>query len=357
MKEKEKKKKRRKLCTGCNTKGRNSEREIIAVVAVVSKDSGSDKECQKTVSPETAQERIEALRNAGVDVGNMFAMTGSNGGEYVASNRNGQLTILGDNDPIFDQIIQQGTVPNRRLFRRWVMAQMFHMMSYTPYGSKEPMGVTQVIHRLGYEYQWKMLIDELYAQMKMEKRDPINFSDRNRWFNADVVVAMAEGYIKQLNKFVDALKNKKCKGIPYKRIANRNVFVSDLQTKLYRPLYAAVTRIKQAKNAAQLYNATKVFNDIRLKMSHDTPQNSVWVDSYKGSGAFFTMQNLIRFHNCIAIDDTGKRLNKSQSLVFIEKKAELYKDREGWRLLAVLKKLLIDNNINIKKKMSEWTKK
>lgn len=354
---KEKKRNRKKLCTGCNTKRRNSEREIVAVVAVVSKDSGSDKEYQKPVPPQTAQERIEALRTAGVNVDNMFSMRGANGGECVASNRNGQLTILDDNDPIFDQIIQQGTVPNRRLFRRWVMAQMFHMMSYTAYRSKEPMGVTQMIHRLGYEYQWKMLIDELYAQMKMEKRDPINFSDRNRWFNADVVVAMAEGYIKQLNKFVDALKDRKCKDIPYKRIGNRNIFVSDLQTKLYRPFYAEVARIKQAKNAAQLYNATKMFNNKRLKMSCNTPQNSVWIDSYKGSGAFFTMQNLIRFHNCIAIDDAGKRLNKSQSLAFIAKKAEMYKNGEGWRLLAVLKKMLSDNNINIKKKMSEWAKK
>ena len=86
-------------------------------------------------------------------------------------------------------------VPNRRLFRRWVMAQMFHMMSYTPHRSKEPVGVTNMIHRLGYDYQWKMLMDELYAQMKMSERDAVNFTDRNRWFNTDVVMAMANDYI------------------------------------------------------------------------------------------------------------------------------------------------------------------
>ena len=37
-------------------------------------------------------------------------------------------------------------------------------------------------------------------------------------------------------------------------------------------------------------------------------------------------------------------------------KAEEYKDGEGWRLLAVLKKMLSDNNINIKKKMAAWRK-
>lgn len=53
---------------------------------------------------------------------------------------------------------------------------------------------------------------------------------------------------------------------------------------------------------------------------------------------------------------TGKRLDKYQSLAFISAKAEEYKDGEGWRLLAVLKKMLSDNNINIKKKMAAWRK-
>ena len=91
-------------------------------------------------------------------------------------------------------------------------------------------------------------------------------------------------------------------------------------------------------------------------MLHYTPQSKTWVDAYKGSGAFFTMQNLIRFHGCVVVDDAGKRLDKYQSLAFILAKAEAYKDGEGWRLLAVLKKMLSDNNINIKKKMMEWRK-
>ncbi|MFK2337385.1 hypothetical protein ACIXNI_23440 [Bacteroides fragilis] len=81
------------------------------------------------------------------------------------------------------------------------------------------------------------------------------------------------------------------------------------------------------------------------------------MDAYKGAGAFFTMQNLIRFHGCTAIDDSGRRLDKYQSLAFLSAKAEEYKNGEGWRLLAVLKKMLADNNINIKKKMAAWRKK
>ncbi|WP_423780676.1 ubiquitin carboxyl-hydrolase [Alistipes putredinis] len=307
--------------------------------------------------PKTAHERIEALRSVGVDVSCLFAMQGANGGDYVASNKNGKLSILDDNDPIFDYILEKGTVPNRRLFRRFVMAQMFHMLSHKDYGAWSPVGVTEMIHRLGYEYQWKMLLDELRAQQKMERNDPENFADRNRWFNVKVATAMAEDYIEQLKAHVEGLPVKRCKGIPYKRFGSHNIFVQDLNSKLYSPLRLAAYHIEAAKNATQLYNAVTKFNDKRFKMKHATPQSKAWVDAYKGAGAFYTMQNLIRFHNCTAIDDSGRRLDKYQSLAFLSAKAEEYKNGNGWRLLAVLKKMLDDNGIDIKKKMAQWRRK
>lgn len=323
-------------------------------VAIVENHAAPAKQVQL---PKTAHERIEALRKAGVDVSCLFAMQGANGGDYVASNKSGKLAILDDNDPIFDYILEKGTVPNRRLFRRFVMAQMFHMLSCKDYGAWSPVGVTEMIHRLGYEYQWKMLLDELRAQMKMERNDPENLADRNRWFNVKVVTAMAKDYIERLKAHVDGLPVKKCKGIPYKRLGSHNIFVQDLNSKIYGPLRIAVHFIETARNASQLYNAVKKFNDKRFKMKHDTPQSKAWVDAYKGAGAFFTMQNLIRFHNCTVIDDSGRRLDKYQSLAFLSAKAEEYKNGNGWRLLAALKKMLDDNGIDIKKKMAQWRRK
>ncbi|GAA6401144.1 hypothetical protein K020075H21_04830 [Bacteroides ovatus] len=344
-----KKKETKVLCPQCGTK-----LMIEGGKVSVEPDDTPDKPMKL---PKTARERIEALRAVGVDVSHLFAMQGANGGECVASNKDGQLTVLDDDDPLFRLITAQGDVPNRRLFRRWVMAQMFRMMTSTDYRSNEPVGVTEMIHRLGYEYQWKMLLNELHAQMKMERCDPENFADRNRWFNAGVVAAMAEEHIKQLKKRVDAQKTRKCKGVPYKRVGGRNIFVEDLEAKVYRPLQALVYGIREAKDAARLYAAAKRFDGHRFKMPYDTPQCKEWVNAYKGAGAFSTMQNLIRFHGCTLIDDYGKRQDKYQSLAFLTAKAEAYKNGEGWRLLAVLKKMLDDNNIDIRKKMAEWRKK
>lgn len=334
-------------CPECRTELAIEGREVSVV-------TGNDAPFKAS---KTAMERIEALRSAGVDVSNLFSMRGGNGGECIASNEGGRLTILKDNDPIFKYIEEQGTVPNRRLFRRWVMAQMFHMLSYTDYCSRKPVGVTEMIHRLGYEYQWRMLLGELHAQMKMERKDPANFADRNRWFNAHAVAMVACDYIEQLKEYVASLPEKKCNGVPYKRIGGLDIYVADLYAKLHYPLEVAMERIKYAKNAALLYDAVKRFNDWRIKMKHDTPQSKTWVDAYKGAGAFFTMQNLIRFHGCTAIDDKGMRLNKSKSLAFLTTKAEMYRNGKGYCLLAMLKKMLDDNGIDVWEKMAEWRKR
>lgn len=342
-------KKLKAMCPQCGTELMIEGGKVIA--------APDDTPAKPMKLPKTAQERIEALSRAGVDVSHLFAMQGSGGGEYVVSNKGGKLSILEDDDPLFRLIAAQGDVPNRRLFRRWVMAQMFHLLSYKDYLCKEPVGVTEMIHRMGYEYQWKMLIRELHAQMKMERRDPENFADRNRWFNREVVEQMAQDYIELLNRHVDDQPVKKCKGVPYKCVGGENIFMHDLHRRLFSPLGAAAARIRYAKDAARLYDAVKKFNALRVKTKQNAPQCKAWIDAYKGTGAFYTMQNLIRFHNCTLIDDRGKRLDKYQSQAYLSAKAEAYCNGEGWRMLAMLKKMLDDNGIDVAKKMKEWRSK
>jgi len=312
-----------------------------------------------TANQTKAKERIEALKKAGVDVSELFAMQSADGLEFIASKRDGVISILEEDDPIFQAIIIQGTIPNRQLFRRWVMAQMFRIIYITTntHGAYKPIGVSEVIRNMGYEYQWKMLNNELYAQHKMmQNGDVDNFRDRNRWFNKRVVLDMAKDYIEKLKKRFEKLKLRKCKGVPYKRINGQNIFVDDFDKKVIKPLLFAVHKIQHAENTYELWHSVQEFNKRRIKMHWDIPQNAAWLDAYKGSGAFFTMQNMIRFHNCVVIDDNGKTLGKNASLAFLNKKAKLYENREGWRLIGMLKKMLDDNNIDVVAKMKEWRK-
>lgn len=182
-----------------------------------------------------AQMRLEALKAAGVDVSKYFPL----GDDQLIKIENGAAVSVDMDDATIDavgkQIVEGGYVSNWKLFRRWVMSQMFHMLR-TMDGWN--WSFNQVLQRKGYEYQWRMLENELYAQMKMcDHKDYVNVGARNRWFGGFVASDMAYDYIKKLRKYVDdnliytvkkdAHGNVKktykhtCKGNPYVRLQNQ----------------------------------------------------------------------------------------------------------------------------------------
>lgn len=358
-------------CPKCGTEFSIPSKTHIAIGIAIGKNAGpgtihpevigQDKpESKPTKLPSKADERIAALKEAGVDVSGFFSMKGVDGGEYVGKMENGKMSIFTDDDPVYDAILQGGDVYNWKLARRWVMSQMFHMLALE--GSKKygeyDNSITAQIRWKGYDYMWKQMEEELHAQMKMHKNgDMENFTDRNHWFNKDVLAAMIEDYRYQLHLYVKhECKVKKCKGVPYKRICGEDVFVDDIKKKVFEPIEKLVKEANNAKTPSGLYSVVCRFNKIRKTRSWQPRQSAAWIDAYKGAGAFFTMQNLIRYHKCRFSDCFGNVMSKDSSYCELRSKAKEYKG-EGWRMIGLLRQFLEDNDIDIKKKMAEWRKK
>lgn len=352
------------VCPQCGAEFAIPEHEHISIGIAIGKDSGlrtihpavvgqSPVPTNKTNAQMKVEAKLEALKQAGVDVSNLFAMKGTSGQEMIVRLQNGAINPVEDDDPIFSAIFRRGTVPNRRLFRRWVMSQVFHMMAYKGYGGE---GFTAALKRKGYEYQWKMVVEEMRVQAKLSIRDHENFEERNHWFDTRVVCAMAEDYMTMLRDHIKDLPRKKCKGTPYIRIGHINVFEADIHKKIYEPLQHNIIRMATAKNPTNLVLGVLEFYDRikKLWMNYSMPMSPVFIDAYKGAGAYFTMKNLILFHGCRMVNGCVK-LDEAKSIKKLNEKAALYKV-EGWRLFGVLKKLLADNNVNIYTKMAEWRK-
>lgn len=229
----------------------------------------------------------------------------------------------------------------------------------------------EVLQRKGYEYQWRMLENELYAQVKMsEHGDLDNVGARNRWFNGDVASDMATDYISKLRKYVDdnliySVKKDKdgnekkaykhtCKGNPYVRLQNKDIFVSDLEKKVYTPLREIANEMAAVPTYKQLYDAVHKFNKNRKHLAWDTKQADAFINAYKGSGAYYTMRNLIMFHGARFLKG-GRKMSEANSLKELESKAKSY-DAQGWRMLGVLKQLIKESNIDIQGKINEWFK-
>lgn len=313
-----------------------------------------------------AQMRLEALKAAGVDVSKYFPL----GDDQLIKIENGAAVPVDMDDATIDEvgkhIVEGGYVSNWKLFRRWVMSQMFHMLRDM---DKNGRTFNEVLQHKGYEYQWRMLENELYAQMKMAAHgDHENAGARNRWFGGFVAADMAYDYIKKLRKYVDnnlIYKVKKdahgnvkkaykhtCKGNPYVRLQNDDIFVADLEKKVYAPLGNLARKMYDSNTYKEVYDAVHEFNKKRKHLAWDTKQADAFITAYKGSGSYYTMRNLIMFHGARFMKN-GRKMSETDSLKELESKANLY-DEEGWRMLGVLKQLIKDNNISVQGKILEW---
>jgi hypothetical protein len=236
------------------------------------------------------------------------------------------------------------------------MSQVYRGLSERDYHG-HLIGFTKWMERHGYEYTWKMLINELHAQTEMWGKDMENFKARNRWFNKDVAVAMAEDFIKQLREVALKQKTRRCKGQPYIRVKgfDKGVFVEDIDKKLIHPLQAIVFQMKHCTTADGLEQAVRRFwSEAKGKewMWH-FKQCARWKDAYKGAGAYFTMQNLLRFHGAKFPKDNDFYQRGKSGLQMLDAAAELYWD-EGWRLFGLMKQMIEENHIDIEAKRKEW---
>lgn len=334
--------------------------ELGVKVEVSSLQSEKTQQSEAPAAPsfrfKTAQQRKDALAAAGIDVSKYFAM-GSD--MLVRMNANGEPEQVTDDDPIFQRISSQGYINVHKLFRRWVMAQMFELME-SEYAWYQDRNLTGRIRFKGYEYSWSMLVNELHAQMKMVKnRDNVNFAVRNLWFNRNLALTMANDYMEKLEEYINHLPQKNCNKYKYHQkyitLRGRNIFVEDLEAQVWRELRGALNNLRHAWHINDLYRAVVEFNKNRVKLDWDTPQCDEWIQAFKGAGAYATAQNLIMFHGCYVLDNDDRRLSRKASMDALNRANVTYSHTgEGWRLIGFLKKLMDDNHIDIAKKRAEW---
>jgi len=306
-------------------------------------------------------ERMEKLNGMGIDTGKFFSVDLPNGLKPGAKislviNENGEPVIVNGNaNPVVNQIISDGYVRNTKLHRRFVMAQMFHMLNYKSYYGKEAGYQAYLNTRYDYNYTLKMMLEEVRVLSKLEVRDKESFDERSKFFTKEVVSKVMMDYMDKLKDYINKLPNKNCKGVPYKKVKGVNIFVDDLAKKIYRPLYSHISYVGYARNYKEVYNALKRFMNDMVKLPYNTAKSKVWIDAFKGEGAYYTLKNLVMFHNCgIKVDKFDVRFGMS-AVALLNTKLNEYKG-EGWRMFALMKKVIEDNNFDFNKRMQELGK-
>ena len=304
-------------------------------------------------------ERMNKMAAAGIETGKYFTFDlpqGLKPGAKIALviNDAGQLELDNTNgyDAIKEQIISDGYVRNTKLFRRFVMAQMFHMLSYKNWRTGEEGYNAYLNSHYGYDYTIDMMIEEVRVLSKLETRDRESFEEREHFFDKDVVVEVLEDYMIKLTNYVNKLPSKNCKGVPYKTVKGIHVFVEDLNKKVYEPIKKYIRDVKWSRNYTEMYRALVSFKRNMVKLPYETAKSKAWVDAYKGNGAYYTLKNLVMFHGCGIQVDGGYVYRGEMAVRYLAAKNDEYKG-EGWRMFALMKKVIKDNNFDFDKRMQE----
>ena len=261
------------------------------------------------------------------------------------------------NDEIAKNIIEHGYVRNTKLFRRWITAHTFRMLNYKSYRDPNRTGWECCMKDCyDYNYQFKMLLEEIRVLSILQKEDTEAFEERIRFFNGDVLMSALYDYLYRLKKYIAKSRREKKRtknGKEYVRLAKYgDVFVSDLNEKVYGVIEGYIEAIKyyvERNNYRDIYCTLKTFmNRAYNKLPHNTTKCAEWKDAFKAVGAFETLKNLIRFHE-VVLDGCNNKYDSERKLYELLDK---YKGQE-WRLHKVLVDTIKLNNFDLRKSIAE----
>lgn len=316
---------------------------------------------------------VAALKAAGMNTGKYFSISLPEGLQpgakiNITIDENGVPVFDGDGNNIktnsaltpdekalLNQVCVDGYVKNSKLHRRWVMAQMFRMLNYESYDGKRFGYDAYLNDNYGYMYQFDMILEEIRVLGKLQERDMGEFNKRKRFFNDQVVVDLIKDYKTKLKKYIEKLPIRKCKGTPYKRICGKNIFVEDIYQKVLIPFdnvaYNVVYNMTPDTNYMKLYLVLKRLVKFakQYKLPFETPKCKEWKNAYKGAGSYYTLMNMVKFHNCRANGMYGL-----DGVYFIEMLTDQYGETgEYYKLFAFLKKTIEDNHFDFGLRMKE----
>lgn len=319
------------------------------------------------------ENRVAALKAGGMDTGKYFSISLPEGLQpgakiNITIDENGisvfdgdenniktNSTLTPDEKALLNQVCVDGYVKNSKLHRRWVMAQMFRMLNYESYDGKRFGYDAYLNDNYGYMYQFDMILEEIRVLGKLQERDVKEFNKRKRFFNDQVVADLISDYKNKLCKYIEKLPIKKCKGVPYKKICGKNIFIDDIIQKIYTPFnnasYNVISIITHDTDYTKLYLVLKRFVKLakQYKLPFETPKCKKWKNAYKGAGSYYTLMNMVKFHNCRANGMYGL-----DGVYFIEMLTDQYGEAEEYyKLFAFLKKTIEDNNFDFGLRMKE----
>lgn len=219
-------------------------------------------------------------------------------------------------DDIEQIIIAGGYIRNDQIWRKWTVSQMLRygrtIADYTKYFiTGEP-----------YVYEWTTARDEINTISKLSSAE--ERYQRSKFFNASVIIDMANHY-------------------------KININAKDKEMSLYLcdEVIVAAKTVQKHANKYKMAKLVKMMNKFISTASFpsDTPKSDAWKNAFIGAGSYYTMDNLIKFHNC-HITDNGIVLDIDSSLSKLNEFADENQNHYD-KLYAVMNDFIAYNHFEL----------
>ena len=220
-------------------------------------------------------------------------------------------------DNIETMILNEGYLTEPRLHKRWIVAQMLHNMHY------EQVSYTAFINQKPYRYQWTTLLQELKAISKM-KKNLIHLKTTNLDVTEDLQhqIKISESFFnrelaeKMLTQYLDTdlpmYAHRYAKTKRYaKTYGDKDINLLIIDTNAY------VKSILAESDDNVFLKKLEEFVNTHIFIPSTANKFADWINAFTYNGAYFTMHDLIKFHDCkfesnpnATTQETIKYLNK-----------------------------------------------
>lgn len=238
--------------------------------------------------------------------------------------------------------VEQGTV-SHKTFRRWVLAQTWKMLNEPVYDPKDktckPGWERYMRLNYDYKYQFTMLLDELKVLEKMKRRNSTSeeYEIRKLFFTKDVVLSTCKHALDAAIKssvrynayFKNAIDNK---------IEEANRAYTVIGHSFNDDYISMAVMLEKFIN-------TGILNYISCRER----KCQQWKDAYKAAGAYYSLQNMILYHDCLF-----PLCCKKQGYNFLNELANEYsQNNELWRLHALMIEVINYNDFDLIKSINK----
>lgn len=249
------------------------------------------------------------------------------------------------NDSVVQEIYENGYIKNEKLHRRWITAQTMRLLGWYDgittnlWNESRDKWTENVKKMYDWQYAWKQIANELNVIQRIN--NGCEFFPRQAFFSQDKISMMINEYIEIVKDYCNKLPTYNCKGVPYIKLQGRNIFVADIERKVLTPIRIFKKNFENASSVYRMEHEIRMFvksqNYVRLPMG--AKLSSTWVDMFKSAGAYYTMENLVKYSG-LKLVKNHELLDRDSSLQYLQSRV----DDKGFQLLGLLKQSLVKNN-------------